>query len=109
MIHQPRWQTLTCFDQVVLLATGGYLVYSGPVRDSVTYFTQVLNLKLSEGDNPADLFLDFIGAEVRLRRVECFKSRPGCEVTARHCQRVDLSLANVHSELRSTSAAIGCL
>ena len=24
-----------CFDNVVLLATGGYLVYSGPVRDSV--------------------------------------------------------------------------
>ena len=65
VIHQPRWQTLTCFDQVVLLATGGYLVYSGPVRDSVTYFTQVLNLKLSEGDNPADLFLDFIGAEAQ--------------------------------------------
>lgn len=63
VIHQPRWQTLACFDQVVLLATGGYLVYSGPVADSVTYFTQVLGLKLSDGDNPADLFLDLIGAE----------------------------------------------
>ena len=65
MIHQPRWKTLACFDQVVLLATGGYLVYSGPVPDSVAYFTQSLNMKVSEGDNPADLFLDFIGGEER--------------------------------------------
>ena len=63
VIHQPRWKTLTCFDQVVLLAAGGYLVYSGPVPDSVAYFTQSLNMEVSEGDNPADLFLDFIGAE----------------------------------------------
>ena len=65
VIHQPRWKTLACFDQVVLLATGGYLVYSGPVPNSVAYFTQSLRMKVSEGDNPADLFLDFIGGEER--------------------------------------------
>ena len=65
VIHQPRWKTLACFDQVVLLATSGYLVYSGPVPNSVAYFTQSLRMKVSEGDNPADLFLDFIGGEER--------------------------------------------
>ncbi|CAJ1337509.1 unnamed protein product [Effrenium voratum] len=60
VIHQPRWQTLDCFDNVVLLATGGYLVYSGPVRDSVKYFTETLHATIPELANPADHFLDFI-------------------------------------------------
>ncbi len=35
------WQRFQeCFDQVVLLATGGFLVYSGAIADSVTYFTE---------------------------------------------------------------------
>eukprot|EP00435_Cladocopium_sp_Y103_P035970 s79_g9.t1 len=69
VIHQPRWQTLECFDQVVLLATGGFLVYSGAVADSVSYFTQVLHSEIPDKANPAetwparlteDCFLDFI-------------------------------------------------
>lgn len=60
VIHQPRWQTLECFDQVVLLATGGFLVYSGPVRESVKYFSEVLEVEIPAMSNPADLFLDFI-------------------------------------------------
>ena len=71
VIHQPRWKSLACFDQVVLLATGGYLVYSGPVPDSIAYFTQSLNMKVSEGDNPADLFLDLIGSEERNVSLSC--------------------------------------
>lgn len=60
VIHQPRWQTLECFDQVVLLATGGFLVYSGAIADSVTYFTEALKAKIPAMANPADCFLDFI-------------------------------------------------
>lgn len=60
VIHQPRWQTLECFDQVVLLATGGFLVYSGAVAESVNYFTQVLHAEIPDKANPADCFLDFI-------------------------------------------------
>ena len=52
MIHQPRWQTLQCFDQVVLLAQGR-LVYTGPVADSVRYFEEVLQLAMPELANPA--------------------------------------------------------
>ena len=36
----PSQPAKECFDQVVLLATGGFLVYSGAVAESVTYFTQ---------------------------------------------------------------------
>eukprot|EP00913_Durusdinium_trenchii_P027641 g25922.t1 len=54
VIHQPRWQTLECFDQVVLLATGGFLVYSGPVRESVKYFSEVLEVEIPAMSNPAE-------------------------------------------------------
>ena len=97
VIHQPRWKTLACFDQVVLLATGGYLVYSGPVPDSVAYFTQSLNLKVSEGDNPADLFLDFIGGE------ECDVSFHGCYCTYPYVS-VGLKTANISKNQRALSA-----
>ncbi|CAE7807025.1 WBC30, partial [Symbiodinium sp. KB8] len=60
VIHQPRWQTLEFFDNVVLLATGGYLVYSGPVAGCVDYFEKVLEAPIPSMANPADIFLDFI-------------------------------------------------
>jgi len=60
VIHQPRWQTLEFFDNVVLLATGGYLVYSGPVKGCVGYFENVLEAPIPKMANPADIFLDYI-------------------------------------------------
>ena len=47
------------FDNVVLLATGGYLVYSGPVAGCVDYFEKVLEAPSPSMANPADIFLDF--------------------------------------------------
>ena len=38
----PHSAPQECFDQLVLLATGGFLVFSGGVSESVNYFTQVL-------------------------------------------------------------------
>ena len=88
VIHQPRWKTLACFDQVVLLATGGYLVYSGPVPDSVAYFAQSFHLKVSEGDNPADLFLDFIGEECDVSLHGCYIYRVARAHMRSNCERL---------------------
>ena len=32
MIHQPRYDTLQLFDDLILLAVGGSVVYAGPTE-----------------------------------------------------------------------------
>eukprot|EP00746_Dinoflagellata_sp_MGD_P090323 gnl/MRDRNA2_/MRDRNA2_356635_c0_seq1.p1 gnl/MRDRNA2_/MRDRNA2_356635_c0~~gnl/MRDRNA2_/MRDRNA2_356635_c0_seq1.p1 ORF type:complete len:468 (+),score=55.71 gnl/MRDRNA2_/MRDRNA2_356635_c0_seq1:3-1406(+) len=62
VIHQPRWETLELFDDVVLLATGGLLVYAGPVVAAIKYFEESIGIQVPPKANPADVFLDTIGA-----------------------------------------------
>ena len=45
-IHQPRYSIFKLFDSVTLLSRGE-LVYSGPARAVVPYFTSVLGKILS--------------------------------------------------------------
>ena len=45
-IHQPRYSIFKLFDSVTLLSRGE-LVYSGPARTVVPYFTSVLGNILS--------------------------------------------------------------
>ena len=47
VIHQPRYEVLECFDQVVLMATGGYLAYAGSAEHMRAYFTEVLGVTSS--------------------------------------------------------------
>jgi hypothetical protein len=63
VIHQPRFDTLQLFNQIVLLATGGYLVYSGPATKVVTYFKEELGVDFPPMANPADVFMDAITLE----------------------------------------------
>eukprot|EP00439_Symbiodinium_sp_Y106_P041093 s3804_g5.t1 len=60
VIHQPRYETLRLFDNVILLAAGGYLVYSGPTADVEKYFSDVLGVRFPPKANPADTLLDAI-------------------------------------------------
>ncbi|CAJ1417278.1 unnamed protein product [Effrenium voratum] len=60
VIHQPRYETLCLFDNVILLAAGGYLVYSGPTKEVEKYFAEQLSVRFPEKANPADIFLDSI-------------------------------------------------
>lgn len=60
VIHQPRYETLELFDRVILLAAGGYLVYSGPSQRAKDYFETTFKLRFKEQANPADYFLDAI-------------------------------------------------
>jgi len=60
VVHQPRFETLLQFDRLILLAAGGYLVYSGPTRQVEEYFQGVLGVTFPQKANPADVFLDAI-------------------------------------------------
>eukprot|EP00929_Paragymnodinium_shiwhaense_P089857 TRINITY_DN5003_c0_g1_i5.p1 TRINITY_DN5003_c0_g1~~TRINITY_DN5003_c0_g1_i5.p1 ORF type:complete len:451 (-),score=89.55 TRINITY_DN5003_c0_g1_i5:235-1587(-) len=45
---------------LVLLATGGYLVYAGPTKNAIDYFQRHLKLVFPQMANPADVFMDAI-------------------------------------------------
>ncbi|CAK0827454.1 unnamed protein product, partial [Prorocentrum cordatum] len=60
VIHQPRWETLELFDDLVLLGAGGCLVYAGTTRDVVEHFRSRLQVEFPPNMNPADRLLDSI-------------------------------------------------
>jgi len=66
VIHQPRYETLLLFDDLVLLATGGTLVYSGPTMSAKECFAEHLGVHFPENANPADTILDAIQGPVHL-------------------------------------------
>jgi ABC-type multidrug transport system ATPase subunit len=52
-IHQPSSAMFLMFDRVILLAEGGWMVYSGATRDVLPYFAS-LGLHAPDGYNAAD-------------------------------------------------------
>ncbi|CAE7637750.1 ABCG25, partial [Symbiodinium pilosum] len=60
VIHQPRYETLRLFDDLVLLAYGGCLVYAGPTEAAVEHFKTRLHVTFTQNTNPADILLDAI-------------------------------------------------
>ncbi|KAL2425309.1 putative ABC transporter ATP-binding protein/permease [Exophiala dermatitidis] len=69
-IHQPRSEIWRLVDNLILLARGSP-VYSGPVRDCLSYFDQ-LGYKMPLFFNPFDFVIDL--AAVDLRSVELERS-----------------------------------
>jgi len=70
VIHQPRYETLLLFDRVIMLASGGHLVYSGPVIMLEDYFRRSLHATFPEKANPADVVMDLISLDSALRWME---------------------------------------
>lgn len=60
VIHQPRYETLCLFSDLVLLATGGTLVYAGPAQEAAKSFQRHLRTSFPQNANPADVMLDAI-------------------------------------------------
>jgi len=60
VIHQPRYETLCLFSDLVLLATGGSLVYAGSAGDAAANFQRHLKVSFPQNANPADVLLDLI-------------------------------------------------
>ncbi|KAF2181432.1 ABC transporter [Zopfia rhizophila CBS 207.26] len=67
-IHQPASEVIGTFDELYLLAQGGKLVFDGPLgqdcAEAIQYFEQYAKL-CDAGENPAEYFLDVIGAGTR--------------------------------------------
>ena len=59
VIHQPRWEIFSRFDDVLLLATGGYPIYFGPVKGIRDFFASMGRVP-PPNCNPADYYLDVI-------------------------------------------------
>lgn len=60
VIHQPRAEIFSSFDDLILLGPGGVTVYAGPQTDVIPYFSNNLGLSLNKNSNPADDIIDFI-------------------------------------------------
>jgi ABC-type multidrug transport system ATPase subunit len=64
-IHQPAADLIEMFDELYLLSRGGKLVYDGSLgvhcQQAVQYFEQY-SRKCGSSENPAEFFLDVIGA-----------------------------------------------
>ena len=67
-IHQPAAELIAMFDELYLLARGGQLVYDGPLgqecKQATAYFEQHAR-PCRPDENPAEYFLDVIGAGKR--------------------------------------------
>ena len=60
VVHQPRFEIFQAFDDVILLGKGGQIVYEGPSKDALDYFSDSLHLECPPFVNPSDFFLDAI-------------------------------------------------
>ncbi|EFC50537.1 predicted protein, partial [Naegleria gruberi] len=63
VIHQPRTEIFEMFHNVILLETGGRLVYNGPSANALPYFEK-LGYKADAKVNPADFILDVTSGQV---------------------------------------------
>lgn len=59
VIHQPRNEIFTQFDDLLLLAPGGVTAFIGPRSGAIPYFESIA-YEFTSGNNPADLLLDFV-------------------------------------------------
>lgn len=64
VIHQPRYNLFTLFDNVLLLGRGGRTVFQGPSQAAKPYFER-LGFRMPELDNPADWIMDVISGQVK--------------------------------------------
>ncbi|KAJ3394360.1 hypothetical protein HDU92_006939 [Lobulomyces angularis] len=57
VIHQPRFEIFDQFDDIILIAPGGKIVYLGPKDNIISYFTN-LGIEFPLHINPADVLID---------------------------------------------------
>lgn len=59
VVHQPSYALFKMFDDLVLLAKGGLIVYHGPVKKVEEYFAG-LGIHVPERVNPPDHYIDIL-------------------------------------------------
>jgi energy-coupling factor transporter ATP-binding protein EcfA2 len=62
-IHQPRSEVFGLFDYLLLLGTGGYLVYYGPSASaaSILASSPIVDTAFFNTENPGDFIIDILG------------------------------------------------
>uniref|UniRef100_A0A0A9G6K9 ABC transporter family G domain-containing protein n=1 Tax=Arundo donax TaxID=35708 RepID=A0A0A9G6K9_ARUDO len=66
VIHQPSYTLFNMFDDFVLLARGGLIVYHGPVSEVEMYFAG-LGIKVPGRENPPDYYIDILEGIVKTK------------------------------------------
>lgn len=63
VIHQPRIETFELFDDVVIMAKGGYVAYAGPSGSAAPFF-QSLGFVFPADSNPVDIMIDIVSKKL---------------------------------------------
>ncbi|XP_066348152.1 ABC transporter G family member 25-like [Miscanthus floridulus] len=64
VVHQPSYTLYNMFDDLILLAKGGLMVYNGPVKTVEEYFT-TLGIRVPDRVNPPDHYIDILEGIVK--------------------------------------------
>ncbi|GMH28769.1 hypothetical protein Nepgr_030612 [Nepenthes gracilis] len=64
VIHQPSYSLFKMFDELILLAKGGLIVYHGSVKKVEEYFTGI-GITVPERVNPPDHYIDILEGIVK--------------------------------------------
>ncbi|CAN6271010.1 unnamed protein product [Urochloa humidicola] len=64
VVHQPSYTLYNMFDDLILLAKGGLMVYNGPVKTVEDYFT-TLGIHVPDRVNPPDHYIDILEGIVK--------------------------------------------
>uniref|UniRef100_J3LVX2 ABC transporter domain-containing protein n=2 Tax=Oryza brachyantha TaxID=4533 RepID=J3LVX2_ORYBR len=64
VVHQPSYTLYNMFDDLILLAKGGLIVYNGPVKSVEDYFS-TLGINVPERVNPPDHYIDILEGIVK--------------------------------------------
>eukprot|EP00041_Stephanoeca_diplocostata_P007976 m.114164 g.114164 ORF g.114164 m.114164 type:complete len:739 (+) comp17117_c0_seq3:144-2360(+) len=67
VLHQPRYEIFSSFDDLLILGRGGYTAYMGATTDAVPYF-QSLGFQLADNVNPADFLMDAVSGSLQSDR-----------------------------------------
>ncbi|RZC76969.1 hypothetical protein C5167_001143 [Papaver somniferum] len=59
VVHQPSYSLFRMFDDLILLAKGGFIVYHGPVKEVEEYFAG-FGVVVPDRVNPPDHFIDLL-------------------------------------------------
>ncbi|XP_010553364.1 PREDICTED: putative white-brown complex homolog protein 30 [Tarenaya hassleriana] len=65
VVHQPSYTMYKMFDDMILLAKGGFTVYHGSVKKIEEYFSGI-GIKVPERMNPPDHYIDVLEGMVKL-------------------------------------------
>ncbi|KAL9243911.1 hypothetical protein vseg_017746 [Gypsophila vaccaria] len=75
VVHQPSYSLFKMFDDLILLAKGGLIVYLGPAKKVEEYFAG-LGISVPERINPPDHFIDILEGVVKPNSDVNYKELP---------------------------------